>query len=306
MGTIHFIEPNFRARVTKGGSSTREWYVFLAETEAAARAHLEQEGFTVHQLEGGYDFKTHNERKIDVELKCYRNVEKCPTCEEKGREKHKSLRPLWGELKDHLFDLFHQKCAYCEATVKHVAHGDVEHYRPKGKVTEDERHPGYYWLAYEPSNYLPSCQLCNQGDAKGTHFPIAGTRAYTRADPLPAELPLLLNPYEDDYSEHLAFYSSDDVAPDKKPGEAFSDTDKGKKTIELLKLNREVLVDDRYKAQRYGLVTFKASITTDPAEITKLAIECLDGEQEYATAVMNEINKYCEKNPYLRSPFEEP
>ena len=56
------------------------------------------------------------------------------------------------------------KCAYCEADVAVVAHGDVEHFRPKSE---------YWWLAYCYDNYLYSCQLCNQ-TYKGKHFPIHG------------------------------------------------------------------------------------------------------------------------------------
>ena len=40
---------------------------------------------------------------------------------------------------------YNHKCAYCERVTK----ADVEHYRPKKKVSEDADHPGYYWLCYE-------------------------------------------------------------------------------------------------------------------------------------------------------------
>jgi len=102
---------------------------------------------------------------------------------------------IWREMKWHLFDLFHGKCAYCEHKPQAGYVGDVEHYRPKGKVDEDPDHPGYYWLAYDETNLLPSCAFCNQHHAaKLTHFPVAGAHA---RDPqsLPGEQPLLLNPY---------------------------------------------------------------------------------------------------------------
>ena len=70
---------------------------------------------------------------------------------------------------------FHGKCAYCEQVVTGDQHGDVEHYRPKGAVTDAENqtvyvvvdgqhraHPGYYWLAYDWKNLLPACIRCNQ------------------------------------------------------------------------------------------------------------------------------------------------
>ena len=45
-----------------------------------------------------------------------------------------------------------------------VAHGDVEHFRPKSI---------YWWLAFAFDNYLFSCQICNQ-TFKGDRFPIRG------------------------------------------------------------------------------------------------------------------------------------
>ena len=45
------------------------------------------------------------------------------------------------------------KCAYCESPTDTVAHGDVEHFRPKSK---------YWWLAYCYDNYVYACQICNQ------------------------------------------------------------------------------------------------------------------------------------------------
>jgi len=69
------------------------------------------------------------------------------------------------------------KCAYCEAPTDVVAHGDVEHFRPKSV---------YWWLAYCFDNYLFSCQICNQTH-KGDKFPISG--AVTLLDDLPDALP---------------------------------------------------------------------------------------------------------------------
>ena len=56
------------------------------------------------------------------------------------------------------------KCAYCEASTETVAHGDVEHFRPKSI---------YWWLAFCYDNYLFACQLCNQ-TYKGDNFPMSG------------------------------------------------------------------------------------------------------------------------------------
>jgi uncharacterized protein (TIGR02646 family) len=58
------------------------------------------------------------------------------------------------------------KCAYCEAATSVVAHGDVEHFRPKSV---------YWWLAYCYDNYLFACQICNQV-YKGNEFPVRAAR----------------------------------------------------------------------------------------------------------------------------------
>ena len=58
------------------------------------------------------------------------------------------------------------KCAYCESPTDVVAHGDVEHFRPKSV---------YWWLVYCLDNHLFACQICNQ-TYKGNNFPLpAGT-----------------------------------------------------------------------------------------------------------------------------------
>src|SRR4051794_33084035 len=64
---------------------------------------------------------------------------------------------VWRSFKPHLLQLFHGKCSYCESDFRSVDKGEVEHYRPKRRVSEDRTHPGYYWLAFDPSNFLLAC-----------------------------------------------------------------------------------------------------------------------------------------------------
>jgi hypothetical protein len=70
----------------------------------------------------------------------------------------------------------HDKCAFCESKVGHIAFGDVEHYRPKGGVRQNDtgplEQPGYFWLAYAWENLFFACQLCNQSFKKNL-FPLA-------------------------------------------------------------------------------------------------------------------------------------
>lgn len=83
----------------------------------------------------------------------------------------------WKKAKPVLKEETHGKCCYCEADTATVAHGDVEHFRPKSV---------YWWLALCIDNYTFSCQICNQS-YKGNEFPVVGARL--KAPKLPATLP---------------------------------------------------------------------------------------------------------------------
>lgn len=87
-------------------------------------------------------------------------------------------RQVWPKAKAQLRKESFGKCAYCEADTAVVAHGDVEHFRPKSD---------YWWLAYCYDNYTFSCQVCNQVH-KGDKFGVNGARLAAPA--LPAALPL--------------------------------------------------------------------------------------------------------------------
>jgi hypothetical protein len=83
----------------------------------------------------------------------------------------------WKKTKDFLKEEAANKCAYCEADTAVVAHGDVEHFRPKSN---------YWWLALCVDNYVYSCQICNQ-TYKGDGFPIGGKKL--KQPRLPAKFP---------------------------------------------------------------------------------------------------------------------
>lgn len=152
-----------------------------------------------------------------------------------------------------LEELFNHKCAYCESDTSAGAPFQVEHFRPKAKVEGEANHNGYYWLAYEWSNLTLGCSSCN--NSKKNHFPIKGTRIshpqIDAATGLPitqfltidsAELlneqAVLLNPEIDTVENHIYFL------PD---GRIEGLDDRAKKTIEILKLNRNRLIFWRKK-----------------------------------------------------------
>lgn len=153
-----------------------------------------------------------------------------------------------------LEELFHRKCAYCETPLPEVG-WDVDHFRPKGAVSERSEHPGYYWLAYEWSNLYPACEACNRrrldhptwadreaGIAGGklTQFPLedeAGRALSPEAD-LGLECPVLLDPCADTPEAHLLYTPHGEIepAPDDPRAEA---------TIDIFHLRRRRLRDRR-------------------------------------------------------------
>ncbi|MCD6017691.1 MAG: hypothetical protein K0S53_812 [Bacteroidetes bacterium] len=79
-------------------------------------------------------------------------------------EKYKYKAYNNDEIKTALIKLFHGKCCYCESRIAGTQPGDIEHFRPKGKIIDfdsNELRPGYYWLAYDWDNLLYACRSCN-------------------------------------------------------------------------------------------------------------------------------------------------
>ncbi len=156
---------------------------------------------------------------------------------------------------------FKGRCAYCEANVVDYQPGDIEHFRPKGRVRDKDnkivkidgpdgdaiKHPGYYWLAYNRNNLLLACEKCNkyysyknEKIGKGERFPVSGTRAFAPGEE-GFEDPLLINPLVDDPIKHLEY--------DDSNGHLIPLSEKGSMTKDIMGLNyREQLVNDRIDA----------------------------------------------------------
>lgn len=178
---------------------------------------------------------------------------------------------LYKEMKAILFGASFGKCVYCETKIVDVSDqgkltpldqpGDVEHYRPKGKVTDEDDavvmvtgpgsrsrpHPGYFWLTYDWHNLFLACKTCNSPNSdketgklygKGTRFPLKrkSLRALT-PEQIKDELPLFLHPFFQSPEEHLEFVP--------ETGEVVGKTDEGNTCIEMLNLNRPGLAEER-------------------------------------------------------------
>ncbi len=145
----------------------------------------------------------------------------------------KKLGSVWSPFKANFINAFGDKCWYSEVP-RINADFDVDHFRPKGAIKKAkgsfaarvvngvvEKHPGYWWLAFEPKNYRYACKYANQPRDKGgkhDYFPLASeaTRIWNQST-LPAhttELVQLLDPCNLSDVELLSF--------DKSPGLAHS------------------------------------------------------------------------------------
>lgn len=172
------------------------------------------------------------------------------------------------------------KCAYCEAPTAVVAHGDVDHFRPKAL---------YWWLAYNFDNFVYACQICNQS-YKNDQFPVGKARlkkpkmpaalprgnalarlaAGLSADPSQntelkvrklwaVEGPRLLHPYLDDPERYIAYR----VDSTNKDVWIVASKAKGAKNIvqaciDVFGLNREELLRLRYSHYETLAVLYKS------------------------------------------------
>lgn len=166
------------------------------------------------------------------------------------KNRHRFSRHHIGRICENLKKLYSYKCGYCESHVEAGAVLEFDHYRPKNGIKRDKSHPGYYWLGYEWTNFIPACPRCNR--AKSNCFPIDASggkrvkeppihrsgrldKAKCKADSsiLKAEKPLLLHPELDEPEKHLVFL---------RDGEVKGISQKGKKTVDICQLNRDDLI----------------------------------------------------------------
>jgi uncharacterized protein (TIGR02646 family) len=179
-------------------------------------------------------------------------------------------------VKQTLEQLFGGKCAYCELTYEGASPADVEHWRPKAAVLtgDNKRLPrGYYWLASEWTNLLPSCPRCNREEmhsidgtmkkvGKANKFPLADEAGRATSPEMVAkEQPLLLDPCVDSPEEHLEFFETEN---EKGLLRAKSHSVRGQASIDIYGLNRPGLVQERREHLgyiKYVLDNLKKAVT---------------------------------------------
>jgi len=108
------------------------------------------------------------------------------------------------DVRGALYAMQGRVCIYCGADIDEAGI-DVEHFRPKGNVDDDETHGGYWWLAYEFSNYLLSCIICNQRNKRDSFPLLDGARraVYAERHQLAGERRVLIDPTLDPIEQWL-------------------------------------------------------------------------------------------------------
>ncbi|WP_318619156.1 retron system putative HNH endonuclease [Priestia megaterium] len=206
-------------------------------------------------------------------------------------------------VREALKDLFKKKCAYCESFLTHIEHAHIEHWRPKGKVTEEKEHKGYYWLAADWDNLFYTCGVCNSS-FKGNKFPIDSNSRYAMNSTdnyLTLERPLLVNPCIDNPELHFDFTDE---------GTIHSNSLKGAKSIEVYGLNREDLSLRRKVYAQHTIINRLDDIIQDIIDFKDKPdilfrrikrnikdLKCyIDEEAEYIALTKSIIKRYREKH----------
>jgi uncharacterized protein (TIGR02646 family) len=224
------------------------------------------------------------------------------TCRSDYIRKHNS----WGLLKTWLANASEHKCWYCEAKSLRAPF-DVDHFRPKLGITVDglvlAGHNGYYWLAYEWSNFRLSCQRCNRPEknnagvlrGKANEFPIHNEthRCTLPTGQLTTELPKLLDPCVQADCELLAHGIDGEVKP-VAPNGTWEYT-RARYTIDRLGFN-EWNVPEEKRTRWQSLATLFTIVDNNPPpEFTSAIIKYLSHDHEYASFFRSVIGTHRDK-----------
>lgn len=119
---------------------------------------------------------------------------------------------LWKrpKFREWMVELFHKKCWYTESKEKVSAY-HVDHFRPKGRVSDSEgSSEGYWWIAFDWKNYRIAGQLINV--KKKDRFPINGTfRASIDDQRIEIEDAQLIDPLDEEDVALISFDESGEV-----------------------------------------------------------------------------------------------
>ncbi|PWR23781.1 hypothetical protein [Zavarzinia compransoris] len=236
------------------------------------------------------------EALVDSEVPHWRAAARARTEAIKQVGRYVEGGPSWSDVKPVFMRLQSNKCIFCELPLGGENSGkatqDIEHFRPKNAVKAwpapakaGEERPtfpfatggtgdGYYWLAYELSNYAAACKGCNTA-RKANYFPIAGTaRGPAEADVSTlnaGEQPFLIFPLGtvDQDPESLITFEGIVAIPVTADGQ---DHRRAGVNIEFFGLNeREELWEDRFRVITSVFQSVELMRTSTNPSIVKMA-----------------------------------
>jgi len=180
-----------------------------------------------------------------------------PTKVQKNRYNHP-------DIKTQLVNETHGKCAYCEGKIRHIDDADIEHIVPKSSHPE---------LSFDWENLSLACTVCNRN--KGDHF---------ESPPHPQSL---INPYQDDPSDHFVF-QRDFLTP--APG-----SERGVFTEDKIDLNRAELRERRGEKIQALHEFISAYVNADdnhkPTVARQITRHCLGDDREYSAFLTSYVSE---------------
>ena len=131
-------------------------------------------------------------------------------------------RCVWVSFRPHFERIYGRKCWYTESQ-NPGTDDDIDHYRPKGRLTGDPQHGGYWWEALNWRNFRLSCHHANrlrtnpeteEVYGKGSWFPLLdeADRCELPRDDLAREMPTILDPTNPEDTALLTFDQDGRVA----------------------------------------------------------------------------------------------
>lgn len=206
--------------------------------------------------------------------------------------------------KEKLAEDFNYKCAYCESTVE----GELDHFRPKSSargLNGDFSFEHYWWLEYEWGNLYNVCSTCNRN--KASWFPVQGKRIEINSsyEYLSKEKYLLIDPCIDFPQEHFTY---------DKNGQILPLSERGKITIDILKLNRphllrarKIILSDQLKAlQRSNNIALlineiEENLLLDYLGIRRYALSIWRDNTKVGIVTKQKFSQYSVMNSYVTS-----
>ena len=140
------------------------------------------------------------------------------------RENWGKSAELWKnkQLKEDFQRYFYNKCWYTEVQlIGQDAH--IDHFRPKAEIKQFEKYNynralstcGYHWLKSDPRNYRACCVYANRRTGqggKGCFFPLSDESPFLTEHGAEKEVPLLLDPCNQDDVTLISFMGNQVVA----------------------------------------------------------------------------------------------